>query len=63
LAAIAKGDGLKSYTGLVYLAKMLDPSESYPIALICESVKPTRQSPPKFILQTVPECPSGYKRI
>jgi hypothetical protein len=48
---------------LVYLAKMLDPSESYPIALICESVKPTRQSPPKFILQTVPECPSGYKRI
>ena len=61
--AIAKDDGLKSYTGLVYLVKTADPSESYPTALICESVKPTRQSPAKFILKPEPECPSGYNPI
>lgn len=61
--AIAKGDELKSYTGLVYLVKTADPSESYPTALLCESVKPTRQSPPKFIFKPEPECPSGYNPI
>jgi hypothetical protein len=61
--AIAKGDGLKSYTGLVYLAKTPDSPEPYTTSLLCESITPTRQMPPKFILQTVPECPSGYKQI
>jgi hypothetical protein len=61
--AIAKGDGLKSYTGLTYLAKMPDSQELYTLALLCESEKPTRQSPPKFILKPEPECPSGYKQL
>jgi uncharacterized membrane protein len=61
--AIAKDDGLKSYTGLVYLTKMPNDPEPYAIAILCESVKPTRQSPPKFILKPEPECPSGYEKI
>jgi hypothetical protein len=61
--AIAKGDGLKSYTGLVYVAKTPDSPEPYTTSLLCESTTPTRQMSPKFILQTVPECPSGYKQI
>jgi hypothetical protein len=61
--AIAKDDGLKSYTGLVYLTKMPNDPEPYAIAILCESVKPTRQSPPKFILKPEPECPSGYNPI
>ncbi len=58
--AIAKGEELKSYTGLVYLAKMPDSQEPYTLTLICESLKPTPQMPPKFIIQPEPECPSGY---
>ncbi len=61
--AIAKGDSLKSYTGLVYLAKTPDSPEPYTLALLCGSLKPTRQMPPKFILKPEPECPSGYEKI
>ena len=61
--AIAKGDSLKSYTGLVYLAKTPDSPEPYTTSLLCESLKPTRQMPPKFILKPEPECPSGYNPI
>ena len=59
--AIAKGDGLKSYTRLVYFAKTPDSPEPYTTSLLCESITPTRQMPPKFILKPEPECPSGYQ--
>jgi type II secretory pathway pseudopilin PulG len=66
---LAKNDGLKSYTGLAYIvdpSKTAQPSESsepYTMAIFCESMTPTRQMPPKFILKPVPECPSGYKQL
>lgn len=61
--AIAKGDGLKSYTGLVQVAKSPDSPDLYTTAVLCESLKATRQMPPKFILKPEPECPSGYKSM
>ncbi|GBO51806.1 type IV pilin PilA [Pseudanabaena sp. lw0831] len=61
--AIAKSDGLKSYTGLVYLAKTPNDPEPYTTTILCESLTATRQSPPKFILKPLPDCPSGYEKI
>jgi hypothetical protein len=60
--AIAKSDGLKSYTGLVRVIKSPDASD-LSIAILCESITATRQTPPKFILKPEPECPSGYKQL
>lgn len=67
---LAKNDGLISFTGLVYsvepsktAAEPSKPLEPYTVAILCESIKPTRQMPPKFILTPVPECPSGYKQL
>lgn len=60
---LAKNDGLRSYTGLVYTVKAPESPEPYATAIMCESLQPTRQMPPKFILKPVPECPSGYKQL
>jgi type II secretory pathway pseudopilin PulG len=60
---LAKNDELKSYTGLVYVTTAPDAPESYATAILCESLKPTRQMPPKFILKPEPKCPSGYKSM
>lgn len=57
---LAKTDNLKSYTGLVYTAPDPNSKDVIPIALICESQKPTRQLPPKFKLTSNPTCPEGY---
>ncbi len=60
---LAKKDGLKSYTGLVYVSQTPNSPEAYTFAIMCASLKPTRQMPPKFVLQPEPECPSGYEKI
>jgi hypothetical protein len=60
---LAKNDGLKSYTGLVYVDQAPNASEPYTLAIMCGSLKPTRQMPPKFVLQPQPECPSGYEKV
>jgi hypothetical protein len=62
-SAIAKGDGLKSYTGLVQVAKSPNYPDLYTTAILCESMTATRQTPPKFVLKPEPECPSGYKQL
>jgi uncharacterized membrane protein len=68
--ALTKNDGLLSYTGLVYViepsktaVEPSNPLEPYTVAILCESIKPTRQMPPKFVLKPLPECPSGYKQL
>jgi hypothetical protein len=58
--ALAQKDNLKSYTGLVYTVPMPDPRDVTSIAILCESQKPTRTSPPKFKLTPNPTCPEGY---
>jgi hypothetical protein len=54
---LAKKEGLKSYTGLTYTK--FNPEETT-LALLCESIKPTRSFPPKFNLTNFPTCPEGY---
>lgn len=61
--ALAKKDGFKSYTGLVYSKFMSEAKERVAIALLCESIKPTRSFPPKFNLTNSPTCPEGYVDI
>ncbi|WP_055075785.1 type IV pilin-like G/H family protein [Pseudanabaena sp. 'Roaring Creek'] len=60
---LAKKDGLKSYTGLVYVVQIPNSPDPSTFVITCSSLKPTRQMPPKFVLQPEPECPSGYEKI
>jgi len=60
---LAKKSGLKSYTGLTYIAQPPNSSEPYSLTVLCESLSPTLQIPAKFDLKPEPECPSGYTRI
>ncbi|WP_425215741.1 type IV pilin-like G/H family protein [Tumidithrix helvetica] len=57
---VAKQDGLKSYTGLVYTIIAPGTSDLIPVALLCESKKPTKAKPPRFKLAPEPTCPDGY---
>jgi hypothetical protein len=58
--ALAKKDGLKSYTGLVYTQVMPSNGDLVTISLLCQSQKPTQIMPPRFELAPEPRCPDGY---
>jgi hypothetical protein len=58
--ALAKKDGLNSYTGLVYTQVLPSTGDLTSLALLCESKKPTKAKPPQFKLAPEPTCPEGY---
>lgn len=61
--AIAKIDGLKNYTGIVYLQKY-DSGEST-VSLFCESNQPSKELPVTPTVTNSPnlQCPSGYSVV
>lgn len=63
-AAIARSEGLKSYIGFVRLSTQ--SRETFTLATLCESEKPTRSLPSAQELAQLSEktpCPSGYKPL
>ena len=61
--AIAKIDGLKNYTGIVYLVKRTD--SEYTSSLLCESNQPSKELPVTPTVTNYPDlqCPSGYSLV
>ncbi|PZO40559.1 MAG: hypothetical protein DCF19_11720 [Pseudanabaena frigida] len=58
--AIPKKDNLKAYTGFVNIRPVVGTQEMTSVAMLCESLKPTRDLPSKFKLSDKPTCPEGY---
>jgi hypothetical protein len=63
LTAVAKVDGLRSYTGTVWLASPVDGAATVAIAL-CETRKPTRTAPatPRLVQQVL-QCPANSQSV
>ncbi len=62
---VAKREGFKSYTGIVWIAN--DTNNGQTLSILCESAQPTTQNPPIPQLPKLPStsnapisCPSGY---
>ena len=64
---IAKTPEIKSYLGIVWIGKDDDTNEQTPLAIFCESDRPTTVPPPQAILPVdvtqEPTCPPGYSRL
>ncbi|MEH1788449.1 MAG: type IV pilin-like G/H family protein [Nostoc sp.] len=58
---LAKTEGLKSYTGIVFVKKNASTGETNTLAKLCESIQPTREMPPQPQLSGDDmQCPAGY---
>jgi serine/threonine protein kinase len=62
---VAKREGFKSYTGVVWITT--DTNNGQTLSILCESIQPTTQNPPILQLPKLPSnsttgvsCPSGY---
>ena len=64
---IAKTPEIKSYVGIVWIGKDDDTNEPTPLAIFCESDRPTTVPPPQAMLPVdetqAPTCPPGYSMI
>ncbi|MEQ9625261.1 signal peptidase I [Coleofasciculus chthonoplastes] len=64
---IAKTPEIKSYVGIIWIGKNDDTNEQTPLAILCESDRPTTTPPPKAMLPVdetqEPTCPPGYSSI
>ncbi|BAY62626.1 general secretion pathway protein H [Calothrix brevissima NIES-22] len=59
--ALAKIEGLHTYTGIAYLKKNASTGETTTLAKLCESTQPTHDLPPQPQLsQEDIQCPAGY---
>ncbi|WP_375492617.1 WG repeat-containing protein [uncultured Nostoc sp.] len=58
---LAKTEGLKSYTGIVFVKKQDATNELTTVGKLCESIQPTREMPPPPQLSGDDvQCPAGY---
>jgi serine/threonine protein kinase len=65
---LAKKEGLRSYTGIVWIGTTTNPPDITSNSIFCESDQPTTQSPPSPVLPKLPSttpvsCPSGYLQV
>jgi type II secretory pathway pseudopilin PulG len=62
---LAKREGLKNYTGIVFLTKNSDGQYTYTQAKLCESTKPSKELPGTPTATNSPDiqCPSGYSEV
>jgi type II secretory pathway pseudopilin PulG len=62
---LAKRDGLKNYTGIVYLAKNSDGEYTSTQSRLCESNQPSKELPGKPTATNFPDiqCPSDFSEV
>ncbi len=63
--ALAKIDGLKNYTGIVFLTKTSDGQYTSTQSRLCESTQPSKELPGTPTATNSPDiqCPSGYSEV
>ena len=63
--ALAKIDGLKNYTGIVFLTKTSDGQYTSTQSRLCESSQPSKELPGTPTATNSPDiqCPSGYSEV
>lgn len=62
--AIAKTEGLKTYTGGVFLLQVEGSEDPVSQSILCESDQPTQETPPPpFMEGNKPVCPSGFSTL
>lgn len=63
--ALAKIDGLKNYTGIVFLTKTSDGQYTSTQSRLCESTQPSKELPGTPTATNSPDiqCPSGYSDV
>jgi hypothetical protein len=62
---LAKRDGLKNYTGIVYLTKNSDGEYTSTQSRLCESNQPSKELPGKPTATNFPDiqCPSDFSEV
>jgi hypothetical protein len=64
LLSFAASEGLKSYTGGVFVIPQPSTGESLTVAIACESEKPSKTLPPSpQLVDNTPQCPAGFVKL